>query len=95
MSSLIRQYSAINFIHVFLYRLFFRICFYYLIQPFSWPFTIIPNLPLNLIEIIESPVPYLIGVLGDKKTAEGLKKNPNIKSNIYLLENNNLTIIVS
>ena len=36
---------------------------YYLIQPFKWPFIIIPNLPLDLIEVIDSPVPFLIGLL--------------------------------
>ena len=43
---------------------------YYLINPLSWPFTIIPNLPSNLFEIIDSPIPLLIGVLGNKESAE-------------------------
>lgn len=68
--------------------------FYYIIQPFTWPFTIIPNLPLDLCEVIESPVPYIIGVLGDKKIAEGFKRNPDIKSNIIVLEKNVITIVV-
>jgi hypothetical protein len=38
--------------------------FSYLIAPFKWPFIIIPNLPLDLIGMTESPVPYLMGVLG-------------------------------
>lgn len=41
---------------------------YYLIQPFKWPFIIIPNLPLDLIEVVQSPVPFMIGILADKTT---------------------------
>ena len=43
---------------------------YYLINPLSWPFTIIPNLPSNLFEIIDSPIPLLIGVLGNKRVGK-------------------------
>jgi hypothetical protein len=38
--------------------------FSYLISPFKWPFILIPNLPLDLVGMIDSPVPYLIGILG-------------------------------
>ena len=49
---------------------------YYLIQPFKWPFIIIPNLPLDLIEVIDSPVPFLIGLLFEpKKISTFLPKN--------------------
>ena len=40
---------------------------YYIINPLTWPFTVIPNLPQNLIEVIDSPIPLLIGLLGNKK----------------------------
>ena len=33
---------------------------YYIINPLSWPFTVIPNLPPNLFEVIDSPIPLLI-----------------------------------
>ena len=60
--------------------------FYYLIQPFKWPFIIIPNLPLDLIEVIESPVPFLIGLLIEPQ-----------KIHLYLskkfIEENNCNII--
>lgn len=36
-----------------------------MIQPFKWPFIIIPNLPLDLLNMIESPVPFLIGILSN------------------------------
>ena len=39
---------------------------YYIINPLIWPFTIIPNLPQNLLEVIDSPIPLLIGMIGDK-----------------------------
>ena len=48
---------------------------YYIINPLTWPFTVIPNLPQNLIEVIDSPIPLLIGLLGNKKLAEEIKKN--------------------
>ena len=46
---------------------------YYIINPLTWPFTVIPNLPQNLIEVIDSPIPLLIGLLGNKKLAEEIK----------------------
>lgn len=54
--------------------------FSYLIQPFKWPFIIIPNLPIELMNMIESPVPFLIGILGDinlKKKLTGNKQPHN------------------
>ena len=30
-----------------------------------WPFILIPNLPLELLNILDSPVPFLIGILGN------------------------------
>ncbi|VDK71891.1 unnamed protein product [Litomosoides sigmodontis] len=34
-----------------------------LLYPFSWPYTLIPVLPDSLLEIVNSPTPYLIGLL--------------------------------
>ncbi|VDO42034.1 unnamed protein product [Onchocerca flexuosa] len=34
-----------------------------LLHPFSWPYTLIPVLPDSLLEIVNSPTPYLIGLL--------------------------------
>ncbi|VDN01028.1 unnamed protein product [Thelazia callipaeda] len=34
-----------------------------LLQPFSWPYTLIPVLPDSLTEIVNSPTPYLVGLL--------------------------------
>lgn len=39
-----------------------------LIKPFSWPYILIPNLPLDLVNILETPAPYLIGILMEKDT---------------------------
>jgi hypothetical protein len=44
--------------------------FNYMMLPFKWPFIIIPNLPIDMMGMIESPVPFLIGILG----GEELKK---------------------
>ncbi|KAM3726566.1 DENN domain-containing protein 2C [Dirofilaria immitis] len=34
-----------------------------LLHPFSWPYTLIPVLPDSLLEIVNSPTPYLMGLL--------------------------------
>ena len=64
---------------------------YYLINPLVWPFTIIPNLPQNLIEVIDSPIPLLIGMIGDKALAEKVDNIRGGNNNIIIIENNNLT----
>ena len=66
----------------------FSLGMYYIINPLIWPFTIIPNLPYNLIEVIDSPIPLLIGMLGDKKLAEEIDEIRNGKDNIIIIENN-------
>ena len=63
---------------------------FYLINPLSWPFTIIPNLPPNLFEVIDSPIPLLIGVLGDENTAEEINEIRNGNCNIIIINNNEL-----
>ena len=63
---------------------------YYIINPLTWPFTVIPNLPQNLIEVIDSPIPLLIGMLGNKKLAEQIDKLRGGKNNIVILENNTI-----
>ena len=63
---------------------------YYIINPLIWPFTIIPNLPQNLIEVIDSPIPLLVGMLGNKKLAEKIYQIRNGNDNIIIIENNKL-----
>ena len=63
---------------------------YYIINPFIWPFTVIPNLPQNLIEVIDSPLPLLIGMLGNKELAQKIDKIRGGNDNIFLIENNKL-----
>ena len=63
---------------------------YYIINPFIWPFTVIPNLPQNLIEVIDSPLPLLIGMLGNKELAKKIDKIRDGNDNIILIENNKL-----
>ena len=64
---------------------------YYIINPLIWPFTIIPNLPQNLIEVIDSPIPLLVGMIGDKILAEKVDNIRGGNNNIIIIENNNLT----
>ena len=64
---------------------------YYLILPFKWPFIVIPNLPLDLIEVIESPVPFMIGLLVDKKKMHKyLTAEKEINANIVIVDKGTL-----
>ena len=63
---------------------------YYLINPLSWPFTIIPNLPPNLFEVIDSPIPLLIGILGNKDTAIEINEIKNGNCNIIIINSSGL-----
>ena len=63
---------------------------YYLINPLTWPFTIIPNLPPNLFEVIDSPIPLLIGILGNKDTAFEINEIRNGNCNIIIINNEEL-----
>jgi hypothetical protein len=61
---------------------------FYLINPLIWPFTIIPNLPQDLIEVIDSPIPLLIGMLGNEKMAKEIDNIRNGNDNIIIIEEN-------
>ena len=37
-------------------------CFCSFLFPFQWKHTLIPILPINLLEMLESPMPYFVGV---------------------------------
>ena len=63
---------------------------YYIINPLTWPFTVIPNLPQNLIEVIDSPLPLLIGMIGYKDLAEEIYKIRGGNDNIIIIEKENL-----
>lgn len=62
------------------------------LKPFSWPFILIPNLPLDLINMLDSPVPYLIGVICDKNNLEEYNFNY-YKSNKVLYFDDKLEFI--
>jgi len=57
-----------------------------LIQPYKWNFILIPNLPHELLNIVESPVPYLTGVLGGDVLKRQFLFNREVKSNILHLK---------
>jgi hypothetical protein len=59
--------------------------FSYLILPFNWPFIIVPNLPLDLMSMIDSPVPFLIGMLGDDGLRKQLQMQKTLCSNIVVI----------
>ena len=61
---------------------------YFIISPLTWPFTIIPNLPINLMEVIDSPIPLLIGMMGKKDLAEKINKLRNGNDNIIIIKKN-------
>ena len=53
---------------------------YYIINPLIWPFTIIPNLPQNLLEVIDSPIPLS---KGNNTSRNNPKQN---RTNSYVTE---------
>ena len=46
-----------------------------LLHPYTWPNVIIPLLPEDIMDIVSSPVPYIIGIVATNKT--GVKKIEN------------------
>jgi hypothetical protein len=66
--------------------------FSYLLTPFKWPFIFIPNLPHDLADMTESPVPYLIGILGVNKFKSEIL-NSNLPATVVIHTNKNLQII--
>ena len=56
--------------------------FSFLILPFKWPFILIPNLPFEMMEVLESPVPNIIGIIGGDETLAHIRSNTGIFSNI-------------
>lgn len=65
-----------------------------MLQPFKWPFIIIPNLPIDLINMVESPVPFLIGILGERNPKLELVNSLNTNTNILIYQNNKLELIL-
>ena len=63
---------------------------FYIINPLTWPFTIIPNLPQNLIEVIDSPIPLLVGLLGNKELAEEINNIRGGNDNIIIINENKM-----
>ena len=64
-----------------------------MIQPFKWPFIVIPNLPIDLISMLESPVPYIIGILANDSIIKKITSNNCINGNIVLSQNKNFKFI--
>ena len=50
-----------NLLNIF-FLFYFRLTFYSLLKPFTYPHPMIFNLPSSLLTMLESPVPYLIGI---------------------------------
>lgn len=68
--------------------------FFYLIAPFNWPFILIPNLPYDLLNMIDSPVPFLIGILGNSESRrEQINSAIGNNSIIVIFEKNELILI--
>jgi len=63
---------------------------FYIINPLTWPFTIIPNLPQNLIEVIDSPIPLIVGLLGNKELAEEINNIRGGNDNIIIINENKM-----
>jgi hypothetical protein len=68
--------------------------FSYLILPFKWPFIIVPNLPIDLMNMIDSPVPFLIGMLGDDSLKKKLLNIKSLYANIVVITNEKFELFV-
>lgn len=71
---------------------FFSMGLINIIKPFYWPYTFIPYLQNNLKQFVESPVPYIIGIHGDKGLFTNYLKDHNISSNLIFLDFDKITI---
>jgi hypothetical protein len=69
--------------------------FSYLILPFKWPFIIVPNLPIDLMSMIDSPVPFLIGMLGDTNLLKKLLSMKTLCSNIVYIHEDKFELFVN
>lgn len=56
-----------------------------MLSPFRWPFILVPNLPIELLNMIESPVPFLIGILGNEKFYNEMRKKENINAEFVFI----------
>lgn len=64
-----------------------------LINPFKWPFTIIPFLPNSMKSFVESPVPYVIGIQGNFSDYKFYTKDKEFNNNIIYIEESGLVHI--
>ena len=40
-----------------------------LLQPYTWPNIIIPSLPEDIMDVVSSPVPYIVGIVATREEA--------------------------
>ena len=68
-------------------------CFLFanIIAPFEWVFSIIPNLPLNNLNFLSSPLPFIIGLICNRNDITESLINKN-QCNLIYLEKNKILI---
>ena len=69
---------------------FSSILFSNIIKPFIWKFPLIPNLPLDQMIMLSSPIPYIAGILADEKDLIEIKSSNT--TNLIKVGNKQITI---
>lgn len=60
--------------------------------PFKWPFVSIPFLPDSMYYILESPVPFVVGVINNKMLFDSYSNDNKFLNNIIFINENNVSI---
>lgn len=72
---------------------FSSLLFSSIIYPFKWKFPLIPNLPIDQIQMLSSPVPYIAGIQAEEKDLIEIKENST--TNLIKVEDDHVEIIQS
>ena len=58
-----------------------------MIKPFKWKYTLISNLPLQQIMMLESPAPFIVGVVCDETEMKEVYRSINASCNVVKISN--------
>ena len=72
---------------------FSSLLFSSIISPFKWKYPLIPNLPLDQIQMLSSPVPYIAGIQAEEKDLSEITYTNT--TNLIKVEDNNIEIKIS
>ena len=54
-----------------------------LLQPYTWPNVIIPSLPQDIIDVVSSPVPYIVGIVAaSEESVKEIENDMRVKAHM-------------